>query len=110
MSSEPMVTAKTASRVLARVVMVDSGSAARLWEMDYGGILRVVAVDRLSDASRCDALIIGGRTREVPEYVRSLPDELRVRVIGSFTAEPATVSLAEVSGNVAFILRHRRSA
>ena len=104
-----MTTAQTTGRLIARVLLVDSGSA-QVWEVCYGEILRVGAAGELAELGGADALIIGGRQREVPEFFRSLPHELRVRVVGSFTADPATVSLAEIRGNVAFILRHRESA
>lgn len=101
-----MATAQTAGRLIARVLLVDSGSA-QVWEVRYGEILRVGAAGELAELD--GALIIGGRPHEVPEFFRSLPHELRVRVVGSFTADPATVSLAEIRGNVAFILRHRET-
>jgi hypothetical protein len=52
-----------------------------------------------------DVLIIGGRQTEVLEFLWFLPQELRVRVAGTFTADPATTSLAEIRGNAGFILK-----
>jgi len=112
MDQSPVAATKDTA-VLARVLVLDS-DCAQVWELRSDEILRAGAVIEPERAwlssSGFGVLIVGGRPHEVPEFIRSLPHELRTRVVGSFTADPATLSLTELRGNVTFILHHQNSA
>src|ERR1700722_15244220 len=49
----------------------------------------VSAVEEVFQADRCDLLVIGGHDYEVPAFTEFLPLELRSRLAGTFSADPA---------------------
>src|SRR5258708_12834065 len=50
-------------------------------------------------------LMMGGRDYEIPEFLQSLPLDLRERVAGTSSVDPATAPLAEMLGSVGSILQ-----
>jgi hypothetical protein len=52
-----------------------------------------------------EILIIGGHDYEIPEFLQFLPLDLRDRVAGTFSVDPATAPLAEIRGRAASILQ-----
>ena len=64
----------------------------------------VQLVDELFRADHFDLLIIGGHDYEVPAFIDFLPAELRTRIAGTFSIDPATAPLAELRKNAAAIL------
>jgi peptide chain release factor subunit 1 len=52
-----------------------------------------------------DVLVVGGHEHELPEFLQFLPHELRGRVAGTFSADPAATPLAEIRGNAKGIVR-----
>ncbi len=59
----------------------------------------VESLDDLFRADGCDILIVGGHDHEVSEFLEFLPRELRDRVAGSFTIDPAGAPVAEIRRN-----------
>jgi len=72
----------------------------------YRRIVRVLS--RLFLTGGYDVLIIGGHAHELPDFLRFLPYELRIRVAGTFTAEPAAASAAEIRACASVILRRHQ--
>jgi peptide subunit release factor 1 (eRF1) len=54
------------------------------------------ALDELFRAGHYDLLVVGGHDHELPRFVDFLTRDLRTRVAGTFSIDPATASLAEV--------------
>ncbi len=52
-----------------------------------------------------EILIIGGHDYQIPEFLQFLPLDLRDRVAGTFSVDPATAPLAEIRGSVGSILQ-----
>src|SRR5258708_27704800 len=50
-------------------------------------------------------LMMGGRDYEIPEFLQSLPLDLRERVAGTSSVDPATAPLAEILRSVGSILQ-----
>jgi peptide chain release factor subunit 1 len=51
-----------------------------------------------------EIVVIGGHDYEMPEFLQFLPVELRDRVAGTFSADPATAPLAEIKKSARSIL------
>ena len=62
-------------------------------------------IDQLLRTDGYDVLIAGGHEQELPEFLRLLPHELRGRVAGTFSADPAASPVAEIRGSAAGIVR-----
>jgi peptide subunit release factor 1 (eRF1) len=52
-----------------------------------------------------DVLLVGGHEHELPGFFRLLPHELRGRVAGTFSADPAATPVAEIRGRAEGIVR-----
>jgi peptide subunit release factor 1 (eRF1) len=61
-------------------------------------------LDELLRADGYDLLIIGGHDYELPEVASFLPRELRARMAGTFSIDPATAPLAEIRSKAGSIL------
>ena len=55
-------------------------------------------IDQLLRTDGYDVLVAGGHEPELPEFLRLLPHELRGRVAGTFSADPAASPVAEIRG------------
>ena len=64
----------------------------------------VKLLEDLQQTDGYDIVIVGGHDHEVPEFLQILPNELRNRVAGTFSVDPATAPLAEIGGNARSIL------
>ncbi|MGH3273107.1 MAG: hypothetical protein ACRDNZ_02125 [Streptosporangiaceae bacterium] len=64
----------------------------------------VSAVEKVFWADGCDLLIVGGHGHEVPVFAEFLPPELRSRLAGTFSADPAATGLAEIRRGADLIL------
>jgi hypothetical protein len=56
----------------------------------------VKLLETLQQTDGYDIVIIGGHDYEMPEFLQILPAELRKRVAGTFSVDPATAPLAEI--------------
>ncbi len=66
-------------------------------------------VDQLLRTGGFDVLVVGGHQHELPAFFRLLPHELRGRVAGTFSADPATTPVTEIRGGAEGIVRqHQR--
>jgi peptide subunit release factor 1 (eRF1) len=70
----------------------------------------VEMLDELFRAGEYDLLIIGGHDYEVPAFLDFLTHDLRGRVAGSFSIDPATAPLAEVRANADSIVQRYERA
>jgi hypothetical protein len=71
----------------------------------------VSAIEEVFRADRCDLLVIGGHDYEVPVFTEFLPLELRSKLAGTFSADPAASAPAEVRHSAGLILqRHEQAA
>jgi hypothetical protein len=71
----------------------------------------VSAIEEAFRADRCDLLVIGGHDYEVPAFTEFLPLELRSKLAGTFSADPAAARPAEVRHSAGLILqRHEQAA
>jgi len=71
----------------------------------------VSAIEEVFRADRCDLLVIGGHDYEVPAFTEFLPLELRSKLAGTFSADPAAAAPAEVRHSAGLILqRHEQAA
>jgi peptide chain release factor subunit 1 len=64
----------------------------------------VAELAELFENDSCDLLAVGGHRHEVPQFLDTLPRELRQRVAGTFTVDPHTVDLGDIKQNAAAIL------
>jgi peptide subunit release factor 1 (eRF1) len=64
----------------------------------------VTMLNDLVRATRYDVLAVGGHPHEVPGFVEFLPQELRVKVAGTFQVDPDTASRADIKEQAAAIL------
>jgi peptide subunit release factor 1 (eRF1) len=64
----------------------------------------VTMLNDLVRATRYDVLAVGGHPHEVPGFVEFLPQELRVKVAGTFQVDPGTASRADIKEQTAAIL------
>ena len=64
----------------------------------------VKLLEDLQQTDGYDIVIVGGHDHEVPEFLQILPNELRNRVAGTFSVDPATAPLAEIGSNARSIL------
>lgn len=73
---------------------------------------RVVAtIEEVFAADRCDLLVVGGHEHEVPAFTEFLPFELRSKLAGTFSADPATATPAGIRHSAGLILQgHERAA
>jgi peptide chain release factor subunit 1 len=62
-------------------------------------------LEMLLRADGYDVLVIGGHDYEVPDFLQFLPLDLRNRVAGTFSVDPATAPVAEIRGSLAAIMR-----
>jgi hypothetical protein len=62
-------------------------------------------IDQLLRTDGYDVLIAGGHEHELPEFLRLLPHELRGRVAGTFSADPAASPVDEIRGSAEGIVR-----
>jgi peptide subunit release factor 1 (eRF1) len=62
-------------------------------------------IDPLLRTDGYDVLVVGGHEHELPEFLRLLPHELRGRVAGTFSADPAASPVAEIRGSADGIVR-----
>jgi peptide subunit release factor 1 (eRF1) len=62
-------------------------------------------IDQLLRTDGYDVLVAGGHEHELPEFLRFLPHELRGRVAGTFSADPAAAPVAEIRGSAEGIVR-----
>jgi len=70
----------------------------------------VELLDGLLRTDGYDLLIIGGHPYEVPGFVDFLPHELRQRLTGTFTVDPATATTADIRREAdAIAERHERA-
>jgi hypothetical protein len=66
---------------------------------------RVVEVlDEPFRADGYDLLIVGGHDHELPQFLEFLPGDLRGRVAGTFSIDPATAPVAEIRAAAAAIM------
>ena len=71
----------------------------------------VSAVEEVFQADRCDLLVIGGHDHEVPAFTEFLPLDLRSKLAGTFSADPAAATPAGIRHSAGLILqRHERDA
>lgn len=70
----------------------------------------VETLDELFRTGGYDLLIIGGHDYEVPAFLDFLTHDLRGRVAGSFSIDPATAPLAEVRANADSIVQRYERA
>ncbi len=64
----------------------------------------VKVLETLQQTDGYDTVIIGGHDYEVPEFLQILPAELRNRVAGTFSVDPATAPPAEIRDRARSIL------
>ena len=64
----------------------------------------VKVLEDLQQTDGYDIVIIGGHEHEVPEFIQILPNDLRNRVAGTFSVDPATAPLAEIRSSASSIL------
>ena len=64
----------------------------------------VKLLEDLQQTDGYDIVIIGGHDYEVPEFIQILPNELRNRVAGTFSVDPATAPLAEIGSTARSML------
>ena len=62
-------------------------------------------IDQLLRSDGYDILVVGGHEYELGEFVRLLPDELRGRVAGTFSADPSATPVAEIRGSAEGVMR-----
>jgi peptide chain release factor subunit 1 len=62
-------------------------------------------IDQLLRTDGYDVLVAGGHEHELPEFLRLLPHELRGRVAGTFSADPAATPVTEIRGSAEGIVR-----
>ena len=62
-------------------------------------------IDQLLRTDGYDVLVAGGQEPELPEFLRLLPHELRGRVAGTFSADPAASPVAEIRDSAEGIVR-----
>jgi peptide subunit release factor 1 (eRF1) len=66
-------------------------------------------VDQLLRTDGYDVLVVGGHEYELGEFFRLLPHELRGRVAGTFSADPAATPVAEIRSSAqAVVQRYQR--
>jgi peptide chain release factor subunit 1 len=71
----------------------------------------VAAVEEEFRTGRCDLLVIGGHDHEVPPFTEFLPLDLRSKLAGTFSADPAAATPAGIRHSAGVILqRHERAA
>jgi hypothetical protein len=71
----------------------------------------VAAVEHVFREDRCDLLVVGGHDHEVPAFTEFLPLELRSKLAGTFSADPAAATPAGIRHSAGLILqRHERDA
>jgi hypothetical protein len=71
----------------------------------------VSAIEEVFRADRCDLLVIGGHDYEVPAFAEFLPPELRSRLAGTFSADPAAATPAQVRRSASLVVqRHEQAA
>ena len=63
------------------------------------------AIDQLLRSDGYDILVVGGHEYELGEFFRLLPDELRGRVAGTFSADPSATPVAEIRGSAEGVIR-----
>jgi peptide chain release factor subunit 1 len=61
-------------------------------------------LDELFRTDSCDLLIVGGHDYELPQFLAFLPRDLRDRVAGTFSVDPATAPAAEIRAAAAAIM------
>ena len=64
----------------------------------------VKLLEDLQQTDGYDIVIVGGHDYEVPEFIQILPNDLRNRVAGTFSVDPATAPLAEIGSSARSIL------
>jgi hypothetical protein len=64
----------------------------------------VKVLEDLQQTDGYDIVIIGGHEYEVPEFIQILPNDLRSRLAGTFSVDPATAPLAEIRNSASSIL------
>ena len=62
-------------------------------------------IDQLLRSDGYDILVVGGHEYELGEFFRLLPDELRGRVAGTFSADPSATPVAEIRGGAEGVMR-----
>jgi peptide chain release factor subunit 1 len=62
-------------------------------------------VDQLLRTDGYDVLVVGSHEYELADFLRLLPRELRGRVAGTFTADPAATPVAEIHYQADAVLR-----
>jgi peptide chain release factor subunit 1 len=62
-------------------------------------------IDQLLRSDGYDILVVGGHEYELGEFFRLLPDELRGRVAGTFSADPSATPVAEIRGSAEGVMR-----
>jgi peptide subunit release factor 1 (eRF1) len=66
-------------------------------------------IDQLLRTDGYDVLVVGGHGYELGEFFRLLPHELRGRVAGTFSADPAATPVAEIRSSAqAVVQRYQR--
>jgi peptide chain release factor subunit 1 len=66
-------------------------------------------LDGLYRAGRFELLAIGGHDHEVPVFMDFLPHALRAKVVGTFTIDPSTATVADIRATTsAFVDRYER--
>jgi peptide subunit release factor 1 (eRF1) len=62
-------------------------------------------IDQLLRSDGYDILVVGGHEYELVEFFRLLPQELRGRVAGTFSADPIATPVAEIRGSAEGVMR-----
>jgi peptide subunit release factor 1 (eRF1) len=62
-------------------------------------------IDQLLCSDGYDILVVGGHEYELGEFFRLLPDELRGRVAGTFSADPSATPVAEIRSGAEGVMR-----
>jgi peptide subunit release factor 1 (eRF1) len=62
-------------------------------------------IDQLLRSDGYDILVVGGHEYELGEFFRLLPDELRGRVAGTFSADPNATPVAEIRSGAEGVMR-----
>ena len=76
--------------------------ADELGKRHYRRVAEVL--DELFRADGYDLLIVGGHDHELPQFLEFLPGDLRGRVAGTFSIDPATAPVAEIRAAAAAIM------
>ena len=105
-----MVDATSLARPMLPVSRPEDRIQNRVDEQAKRHFRRVAGViDQLLRTDGYDVLVAGGHEPELPEFLRLLPHDLRGRVAGTFSADPAASPEAEIRGSAEGIVRqHQR--